>query len=331
MVKRLNTLSTHSPLARLAGVAAATTILLLLLIPLRTVVAIDIQESKNASPLERIVSGTKRGIEMLVDLADPSRILGQTDYQPTTMKVVFAGLGRTGTTSLMTAMELLGYTCIHDDTGGAVIDLYYEMYSGKITTDEMYDEIGQRGFNCTFMYQDYKWAATNDDVKVVLSTRDPEKWVDSWLSVTDAYNLMLCRPLIWIKSIKDMQPMMDETFLDIPTGGHREGWQDRDTLIKGYSIHHQNVVNAVPPERLLVYSVKEGWDPLCQFLNIEDCPTASNVPFPHVNDRLKVAVTIWIFRIICWLWPLPIVLPILWLIWKLSNKKKHPSGKGKSD
>lgn len=37
----------------------------------------------------------------------------------------------------------------------------------------------------------------------------------------------------------------------------------------------------VPPERLLVYDVKEGWEPLCRFLNV---PVPQDVPFPHLND-----------------------------------------------
>jgi sulfotransferase family protein len=37
----------------------------------------------------------------------------------------------------------------------------------------------------------------------------------------------------------------------------------------------------VPPDRLLVYEVKEGWEPLCEFLGAE---VPKNKPFPHLND-----------------------------------------------
>ena len=36
----------------------------------------------------------------------------------------------------------------------------------------------------------------------------------------------------------------------------------------------------MPPERLLVYEVKEGWEPLCRFLGVP----VPQTPFPHVND-----------------------------------------------
>jgi hypothetical protein len=41
------------------------------------------------------------------------------------------------------------------------------------------------------------------------------------------------------------------------------------------------VVEHVPAERLLVYEVKEGWEPLCEFLGVE---APKDEPFPHLND-----------------------------------------------
>jgi Sulfotransferase domain len=35
----------------------------------------------------------------------------------------------------------------------------------------------------------------------------------------------------------------------------------------------------VPPERLLVYEVGDGWEPLCRFLGVP----VPDEPFPHVN------------------------------------------------
>lgn len=36
----------------------------------------------------------------------------------------------------------------------------------------------------------------------------------------------------------------------------------------------------VPPEKLLVFEVKQGWEPLCKFLG----KPVPDQPFPHVND-----------------------------------------------
>ena len=45
--------------------------------------------------------------------------------------------------------------------------------------------------------------------------------------------------------------------------------------------HNEEVRRVVPPERLLVYEVKEGWGPLCAFLGV---PVPEGKPFPHLND-----------------------------------------------
>ena len=41
------------------------------------------------------------------------------------------------------------------------------------------------------------------------------------------------------------------------------------------------MIRAIPPERLLVWEVGEGWGPLCEFLGV-DVP---DEPLPHANDR----------------------------------------------
>ena len=45
--------------------------------------------------------------------------------------------------------------------------------------------------------------------------------------------------------------------------------------------HNAEVQNALPKQRVLVYEVKQGWEPLCKFLGV---PVPST-PFPHVNSR----------------------------------------------
>ena len=44
---------------------------------------------------------------------------------------------------------------------------------------------------------------------------------------------------------------------------------------------NEEVKRSVPPERLLVYEVKEGWEPLCAFLGVE---APADQAFPHLND-----------------------------------------------
>jgi hypothetical protein len=46
-----------------------------------------------------------------------------------------------------------------------------------------------------------------------------------------------------------------------------------------FAQHHERVRQVVPAERLLVYRVQEGWEPLCRFLRAE----VPDEPFPRVN------------------------------------------------
>jgi hypothetical protein len=43
---------------------------------------------------------------------------------------------------------------------------------------------------------------------------------------------------------------------------------------------NQEVQDTVPADRLLVWSVSDGWEPLCEFLEVP----VPDTPFPHLND-----------------------------------------------
>jgi hypothetical protein len=51
--------------------------------------------------------------------------------------------------------------------------------------------------------------------------------------------------------------------------------------------HNDEVKRTVPADRLLVWSVKEGWGPLCDFLEL---PVPEG-PFPHLNDSTPSSST----------------------------------------
>ena len=57
-------------------------------------------------------------------------------------------------------------------------------------------------------------------------------------------------------------------------------FEDREHAIATFEWHNEEVRQRVSPEELLVYEVKEGWGPLCEFLGVE----APGNPFPHLND-----------------------------------------------
>ena len=63
----------------------------------------------------------------------------------------------------------------------------------------------------------------------------------------------------------------------------------------------------VPSERLLVFEVKQGWEPLCQFLGV---PVPQDKPFPHLNDTAEFRRRVQILGLIRWLAPLAALIGI---------------------
>ena len=56
---------------------------------------------------------------------------------------------------------------------------------------------------------------------------------------------------------------------------------DKAAVIKRYNEHNEEVLRVVPKERLLLFNVKDGWEPLCKFLDKQ----VPSTPFPKSNTR----------------------------------------------
>lgn len=74
-----------------------------------------------------------------------------------------------------------------------------------------------------------------------------------------------------------------------------------EASVEFYNRWVEEVKTSVPADRLLVFNVKQGWEPLCRFLGLP----VPETPFPHLNetaefrkmlDRFKAAsfVTVWV-------------------------------------
>ncbi|MGR3291064.1 MAG: sulfotransferase family protein [Paracoccaceae bacterium] len=125
----------------------------------------------------------------------------------------------------------------------------------------------------------YFWkelSAYYPDAKVILTDRDPEAWYES------IRHTIL--PASEIGRHEDPDPvnrkaseMMYQIALEKIFKG-RLG--ERNFAIKKMRAHRQEVIDTIPPERLLVFNITEGWGPLCTFLGV-GTPAA---PFPRGNS-----------------------------------------------
>ena len=116
------------------------------------------------------------------------------------------------------------------------------------------------------------------DSVVLLSARDSdEQWWRSWVDTLGVYYCnnwrgLFLRALIWpIWSLAD-SVWMTPSFVS----GWRERYDGEGPLV--HRRHNVEVMRRISSERLLVFNVKEGWDPICTFLGL-DVP---NEPFPRL-------------------------------------------------
>ncbi|MBE1532022.1 sulfotransferase family protein [Actinomadura algeriensis] len=190
------------------------------------------------------------------------------------MEVIGVGMGRTGTLSLKSALEQLGFgPCYH------MVEVEREPERGFAWLDAAqgepvdWDEIF-RGYRATVDFPGRSfWRELTSHyprAKVLLSIRDPKQWCDS--AMTTIYNPANAPEPGPIHQVCGLRFQHD--FGCDP--------QDADRLIAAFRAHTAAVQKAIPPDRLLTYEVKQGWRPLCDFLGVP----IPDEPFPRLNDRL---------------------------------------------
>ena len=89
-------------------------------------------------------------------------------------------------------------------------------------------------------------------------------------------------------------------------------FEDKKKAIQTYNDRIETIKKAFPPERLLIHNSKDGWEPLCEFLDVGIPET----PYPWLNDSAKIKRAIIVLRILQWL---PLAILVLSIIAILVN------------
>ena len=206
------------------------------------------------------------------------------------LAVIGAGYGRTGTASMQQALNLLGFgPCYHmfevsksssrieqwdrvgllsdDDTSGVDWDDIFDGYQSAVDfpVAPYYKEL----------YEKYPHA------KVILTVRDPEKWWDSYKETIGpstpfwrfVFTVTFVRNFYWDR--------MTGNCVYKKIAGTRAKARHKEFTIAGFNAHNAEVEATIPSDKLLVFEVKQGWEPLCKFLG---CPVPKDAPFPRTND-----------------------------------------------
>jgi hypothetical protein len=142
------------------------------------------------------------------------------------------------------------------------------------------------------------------DAKILLNIREPEAWYDSMYETI--YAIQAAFPF-WFPPV--VKKLHDEI---IWKGNLKGTFEDREKCISVYKEWIEEVKKTVPADRLLIYNVKEGWQPLCDFLGV---PVPQGKPFPHINERKSFKRWIKLLKVLNWLVPVLFVSGIILIVY----------------
>jgi len=191
------------------------------------------------------------------------------------LKVIGAGFGRTGTMSLKAALEQLGFgPCYHMvecfPKGPPHWQQWIDAAQGRPDWDALFDGFASAvDFPACSSYK--ALAQYYPDAKVVLTVRDPVRWFESTQET-------IFSPA-WTDYLRQVEM---GRFVKLTVNDYlQDRMHDRAHLLKRFDEHIDEVRATIPASRLLVYEVRDGWGPLCDFLEV---PVPS-VDFPNINDN----------------------------------------------
>lgn len=199
------------------------------------------------------------------------------------LKVIGAGLPRTGTTSMKAALEQLGFgPCHHMIEVFKNPEKQTERWQHVITANPVDWNWVFEGYQAVVDFPgSYFWrqlAETYPNAKVLLTVRDPHRW---YASVRDTIFSVASKVVPGIPGIPDLRSVFE--FIWKGTLGVKQGEEmpDEEHAVQVFEQHIADVKASIPADRLLVFEASQGWKPLCDFLGVE---VPADAPFPHLNE-----------------------------------------------
>ncbi|HEY0700183.1 MAG TPA: sulfotransferase [Micromonospora sp.] len=215
------------------------------------------------------------------------------------LEVIGVGFGRTGTGSLKAALNQLGLgPCHHMSELLRQIPERAADWTAVLDGAEPDFERLYAGYRSTVDWPGATYwrelVEAYPQAKVILTVRDPDAWYTSadrsigWMlrgSVSRPRRLVLWYRLAAMYGtswrtrwgLRHWGPMTKRLLWERQFGGR---FDDRAHTTDVHRRHVRAVLEHVPADRLLVYEVAQGWQPLCEFLGV-DVP---DEPFPLVNQ-----------------------------------------------
>jgi hypothetical protein len=202
------------------------------------------------------------------------------------IRVIGAGMGRTGTLSLKNALEQLGFSkCYHMVDVLAHPD-HARVWDAAARGEPVDWEALFRGYQATIDWPGcslyHELMRVYPEAKVILTVREPDRWYASALqTIYYARHAFPGWSRLLAPRMRDFTRMLDRL---VWQGTFQGRFEDKEFSQAIFQAHNDEVRRTVPAEKLLVFDVREGWEPLCHFLA---APVPSGVPFPQVNDTAE--------------------------------------------
>lgn len=238
--------------------------------------------------------------------------------EPQDLLVVSPGLGRTGTSSFLTALNRIGIKSYHFtaalNTPGH-LKKWVDYIQGDLSADSIIDMLSTDGFNATasmpacFLYKQLMQKYPN--ARVVLTVRgdgDGMAWANSIMGSVALFRKSIERiPFRWIPKVQQYKMLFDWMFAqgNVAVDKNNKEFNAEDLAIM-YNEWVAEVKANVPSDNLLVFAAQDGWKPLCQFLsplseqvksNCDDI-IESGEAYPRINEKAQVARIVRILNII---------------------------------
>mmetsp|Transcript_44757 Transcript_44757/g.130320 ORF Transcript_44757/g.130320 Transcript_44757/m.130320 type:complete len:349 (+) Transcript_44757:94-1140(+) len=238
------------------------------------------------------------------------------------LSVIGAGFSRTGTKSLEAALLRLGHK-VYDTR--SILQLghaglwedaasIYKRTGNLTLIDGLLAEMEGAGYTATLDFPMNLFAEVfahlRPEAKVLMSVRPSvDSWVEAWMTVNRILGHFVARPWVWVldltftrsllktmfdfdyvyptypKDIRRPFPWFEvvDHFPSFDGDAAHEAWKQLHIRLESELRAH------LPPQRFTTFNVRQGWEPLLDFLGVDE-PGLRAEPFPNVNDRRSLEI-----------------------------------------
>ncbi len=212
-----------------------------------------------------------------------------------TLEIIGVGFGRTGTDSTREALNLLGYPCYHmrevlrNPKNKSHLGFWIEVANAEAGVQHDWSRVFA-SYRATVdnpaacVWRELLEAYPEAKVLLTLHPGGPDSWYESTVETIYAPERM------WQARVLELFTPFGRRFMPMARkliwGRFYENTlEDRAAAIELYNRHIEDVKAAVAPDRLLIFDVSEGWQPLCDFLGGSLAVPVPDEDFPRINDR----------------------------------------------